>query len=69
MLITGYRFNLTCPIDGHQLEHAADGRSTGTTAQAIAVCCGPAHHQILITTTLTPTGKGRHTLPSKQRTR
>ena len=34
----GYRITLTCPYDGHELEHQADGVTNGWEARALARC-------------------------------
>ena len=50
-LIRGWTIQATCPIDGHLLEHIADGRPNGHTSRAQARCshCG---HQYAVEITI-----------------
>jgi hypothetical protein len=63
--VTGYRFDLTCPYDGSALEHVADGRATGDTAQAVARCrsCSA---EVLVTVTLIVLHPAARATPAKR---
>ncbi len=65
MTPAAYQFDLTCPHDGHPVEHVATGTSNGWETRAVGRCthCSA---QLLIAVTVQSPNAARRATPAKR---